>query len=255
MADEGVHEIQLNGKQLVFMFMAVTVVAVVIFLCGVMVGRGVRTPRAAEAPDTSTEAPADPTAAVQGSTTSEPSGTASTTSPGSGAPPTAPEKLTYADRLASSASPPETLRSEPIAQTSAPAEPATAPKVPVADAKPASKSARTESKAESKPESKPEPKPESKPGSKAESKSAAAESQDTGTGFVVQVAAVKARAEADTIAKRLSSKGFPSYVTTPGPGAAHVYRVRVGKYTDRREAETVARRLEKEEQFKPWITR
>jgi hypothetical protein len=37
-ANEGVHEIQLNGKQLVFMFMAVTVVAVVIFLCGVMVG-------------------------------------------------------------------------------------------------------------------------------------------------------------------------------------------------------------------------
>ena len=49
MPDEGVHEIQLNGKQLVFMFMAVTVVAVVIFLCGVMVGRGVRAPRAIEA--------------------------------------------------------------------------------------------------------------------------------------------------------------------------------------------------------------
>ena len=48
MSDEGVHEIQLNGKQLVFMFMAVTVVAVVIFLCGVMVGRGVRAPRATE---------------------------------------------------------------------------------------------------------------------------------------------------------------------------------------------------------------
>jgi SPOR domain len=34
-----------------------------------------------------------------------------------------------------------------------------------------------------------------------------------------------------------------------------VFRVRVGKYADRREAETVARKLEKEEQFKPWITR
>jgi len=113
----------------------------------------------------------------------------------------------------------------------------------VADAKPASKlSAKSESKTDAKAES------------KSESKSAA-ESADTGSGFVVQVAAVKARSEADTIAKRLSSKGFPSYVTTPGPGAAHVYRVRVGKYTDRREAESVARRLEKEEQFKPWITR
>ena len=42
MSDDGFHEIQLNGKQLVFLFMAATVVSVVIFLCGVMVGRGVR---------------------------------------------------------------------------------------------------------------------------------------------------------------------------------------------------------------------
>ena len=39
MADEEFHEIQLNGKQLVFLFMAGTVAAVVIFLCGLMVGR------------------------------------------------------------------------------------------------------------------------------------------------------------------------------------------------------------------------
>jgi hypothetical protein len=45
MQDEAFHEIQLNGKQLVFLFMAATVVSVVIFLCGVMVGRGVQTPR------------------------------------------------------------------------------------------------------------------------------------------------------------------------------------------------------------------
>ena len=41
-ADEGFHEIQLSGKQLVFLFMATTVVSVVIFLCGVLVGRGVK---------------------------------------------------------------------------------------------------------------------------------------------------------------------------------------------------------------------
>jgi DedD protein len=244
MADEGVHEIQLNGKQLVFMFMAVTVVAVVIFLCGVMVGRGVRAPRAADIAETTTEAPADPTAVVQPPASTEASASTTATAAGSGAPVTTQEKLTYADRLSSSTSPPETLRSEPIAPAAAPAEaPATA-KVPVADAKPASKAAaKSESKTDAKAES------------KAESKVAAAESSDAAGGFVVQVAAVKARSEADTIAKRLSSKGFPSYVTTPGPGAAHVYRVRVGKYTDRREAESVARRLEKEEQFKPWITR
>ena len=44
--DDAFHEIQLNGKQLVFLFMAATVVSVVIFLCGVLVGRGVRAERA-----------------------------------------------------------------------------------------------------------------------------------------------------------------------------------------------------------------
>src|SRR5213594_3082824 len=43
--NEGFHEIQLNGKQLVFLFMAATVVSVVIFLWGVLVGRGVRAER------------------------------------------------------------------------------------------------------------------------------------------------------------------------------------------------------------------
>jgi cell division protein FtsN len=42
MAEPGVHEIQLNAKQLVFMFMAAVVVAVGIFLLGVSVGRGAR---------------------------------------------------------------------------------------------------------------------------------------------------------------------------------------------------------------------
>ena len=43
--DDGFREIQLNGKQLVFLFMAATVVSVVIFLCGVLVGRGVAAER------------------------------------------------------------------------------------------------------------------------------------------------------------------------------------------------------------------
>ena len=70
----------------------------------------------------------------------------------------------------------------------------------------------------------------------------------------MQVAAVRERGEADTIARRLSTKGYPAFVTT-APGGVQMFRVRVGKFPDRREAETIAGRLEKEEQFKPWITR
>jgi cell division protein FtsN len=226
MSDEGVHEIQLNGKQLVFMFMAVTVVAVVIFLCGVMVGRGVRAPRATEQTDATIESTTDPTAAVQ-------SPTPPVTDAQGGTPVSSPEKLTYADRLSPTTPPPETLK-DPVTRDQAAPEVKTASAVKPAAPEPApvARAVRT-------------PKP---------SASAPAAGAAAG-GYVVQVAAVKVRSEADTIAKRLAAKGFPSFVTSPSAGAAGVYRVRVGKYSDRREADAVARRLEKEEQFKPWITR
>jgi DedD protein len=236
MSDEGVHEIQLNGKQLVFMFMAVTVVAVVIFLCGVMVGRGVRAPRATELADATIETPIDPTASVAPAPPSTDAPSSSATPD-----PTQDRTITYPGRLSETTPPPEPLK-EPVsvvqevkatapAKTTAAEPPAAAPAVKTTAAKPPA--VKT-----------PAPKTP-KPGAVSE----------PGEGFVVQVAAVKERSEADTIAKRLSSKGFPSFVSSPSAGAARVYRVRVGKYRDRNEAETVARRLEKEEQFKPWITR
>src|SRR5437899_7687232 len=88
--DDGFHEIQLNGKQLVFLFMAATVVSVVIFLCGVLVGRGVRAERsvvdtgaATSAADTTPQpAPAPP----------QPPGSDPTTA---AAPPPAADDLSY----------------------------------------------------------------------------------------------------------------------------------------------------------------
>ena len=222
MTDEGVHEIQLNGKQLVFMFMAVTVVAVVIFLCGVMVGRGVRAPRATELADTATETPADPTAVVQTPAPPATDGPAPTASDPS-------QEFSYSKRLSDATPPPDNLKDPvPVVEVNAPA-PVKAPEPP-----PVTATVKTTPPKTAK---------------------AAPVSEPTGNGYVVQVAAVKERGEADTISKRLKSKGFPSFVSSPSAGAARVYRVRVGKFNDRREAESVARRLEKEEQFKPWITR
>ena len=86
MQDEGFHEIQLNGKQLVFLFMSATVVAVVVFLCGVMVGRGVAVPRTVAAADIAEQAILDPTAAATAANTGNESLTAG-------------EELTYAGRL------------------------------------------------------------------------------------------------------------------------------------------------------------
>jgi cell division protein FtsN len=218
MSDQGVREIQLNGKQLVFMFMTATVAAVVIFLCGVMVGRGVNTTRASAAAAVTAEPIVDPTS------TAQPLPSTSSDTPASGEPVSNQEdlkELTYAKRLEAPEPPPEPAI-EPVAPAPvrAVAEPKVQPPSVVATA------ARAVDPGEPK-----------------------------GNGFAVQVASLRSRDEADAIARRLASKGFPSFVTTPGSSGPRVFRVRVGKYGDRREAETVARRLEKEEQFKPWITR
>jgi cell division septation protein DedD len=210
MSDEGFHEIQLNGKQLVFLFMAATVVSVVIFLCGVMVGRGVvRAQQIADLASVAAGAPTDPTLLRQ-ATTSAP------TDASNDAPLSTQETLTYPDRLAEQDPPAETLREAPSPT--------------------------------------PEPAVELRPAAKAAPVDSDVPGEPAGNGFVVQVAAVRERGEADTIARRLSTKGYPAFVTSP-PGAPNLFRVRVGKYPDRRQAESIASRLEKEEQFKPWITR
>jgi cell division septation protein DedD len=79
--------------------------------------------------------------------------------------------------------------------------------------------------------------------------------EPAGDGFSIQLAALAKRDEAEGIVRRLTGKGYSAYLIAPAEGAPTVYRVRVGKFKDRREAESVSARLQKEEQFKPWIVR
>lgn len=229
MADEGVREIQLDGKQLVFLFMAATVVAVVIFLCGVMVGRGVPV-RAAT--DAQSELGLDPTAQPQ-----ETDGPVSTPADG---PVAANEELSYNELLGRSGSPVETLNPASESADLPAAEPVSRRAVPgVSSLKPAAAVS---------------PVTQDVPAPRPPVPTAAAArgfTEPRGNGYVVQVAAVPRRDEANAIARRLNGKGYPAFVTTSGSN----FRVRVGKYSNRREAETVANRLEREERIEPWVTR
>src|SRR5207247_1984699 len=109
---------------------------------------------------------------------------------------------------------------------------------------PSGRAAATQEKSTPSP---PAPQPRPQPARPAAADAASAE--PAGQGFAVQIAALNVRSEADAIAKRLSSKGYAAYVISPANGTPAVYRVRVGKFPTRREAETVAARLQKEEQF------
>ncbi len=77
-----------------------------------------------------------------------------------------------------------------------------------------------------------------------------------GSAYTVQVAALQAPDAAEQVVGRLIAKGFPAYVRAPAPDEAiALYRVRVGRYTVYSQAEQIRLRLEREEHFKPWITR
>jgi cell division septation protein DedD len=220
--DDGFHEIQLNGKQLVFLFMAATVVSVVIFLCGVLVGRDVKAERAATSNDASV-ATIEPAPQPTPPAATTPAGSDPTTA----APPPTVDDLSYFNRLEKQAPAVEELKAPPASSsTSSPA--AIAHTTPV---------------------SKPQP------AATVTTSAVTAPAAPAGDGYAIQVAAPLDQGDANAMARRLSSKGYSAFVLPLTETTPMRYRVRVGKFKTKREAETVAARLQKEEQFKPWITR
>jgi cell division septation protein DedD len=217
--DEGFHEIQLSGKQLVFLFMAATVVLVFTFLCGVQIGRNIKGDRGAvaDASDTVTSAAAPP-----------PASTPTEAAPSSGPPaaePPAPaqdDELSYAKRL---------QQADPAAREKLAA--------PAADT-PAPKPAAPKSSASAAPA----PNPPTQ---------AASGSAGRPGAWIVQLSANKDRTQAASVARDLVAKGYPAFVLDPAPGAPAIYRVQVGGYPDRDKADQAARQLEKEEHFKPYV--
>src|SRR5687768_6901141 len=162
--EDSFREIQLSGKALVFLFMAVTVIAVGIFLMGLLVGRGVlatRGPAGAETVATENEPPPPP---------------ASATGASSASPATAGEKLSYAERLGSSEPAKEQLKAEaaPVTPPTPKAESPAPTPTPARSAPPATVTAPVAA-------------------------AVPASTEPDGAGFAIQVAALRERDEADVI--------------------------------------------------------
>ncbi|MEO7274394.1 MAG: SPOR domain-containing protein [Vicinamibacterales bacterium] len=232
--DDGFHEIQLSGKQLVFLFMATTAVSVMIFLLGVLVGRDVRGGRLAGPTEAALTTPApvpapapDP---VKQQAAAQPTAAAEPPSP------PADDELSYRKRLESDGAAKETLKPQ---GTSARTDPGPEPARPEASAptpEPAAKAAPAKAAAAV---ATPAAAPAGRPGR-----------------WVVQLVALRDRGAAASIVQRLSGRGFPAFIVNPASSTPNqVYKVQVGRYDDKSEAERVAKRLEKEEKFSPWISR
>ncbi len=227
MADDESRGVHLSDKQVVFAFMAGTVAAVVVFLCGVLVGRGVQ---GARGPLENAEMTAAAAQEVSDGAAAEAPGAGAVLREGSSG--VGPDDLSYPSLLGKTP-PAEQLKPVPppagdaaraIAPPDIPAEPVA--QAPAAAGGAAANPAGT-------------------------SAAASAEAR-----YTVQVAAVTRRDEADAIVKRLKAKAFEAFVLVPDDGDPRgKFRVRIGSFKNKREADVLAERLLREDKrFKPWVT-
>lgn len=195
MSDEGFHEIQLSGKQLVFLFMSGVVLLVVVFLLGVDVGRGVRNavgdvPMSAEATPPATALTEEPVGGAEPVKAAEP-------------------ELSYHEMLLGEGAPPAADPAKPTAETAPPPVDETVPQPTTAPAPPAT----------------------------------AAPPAGRGEWFL-QTGAYSTQAVADGQVAKLKQLGVPAFALAPEAGAAvKFFRVRVGPFADRAEAEQVKGRI------------
>ncbi|HET7874698.1 MAG TPA: SPOR domain-containing protein [Methylomirabilota bacterium] len=83
-----------------------------------------------------------------------------------------------------------------------------------------------------------------------------AEAQTSAKGsLTLQVGAFKGRSQAEALQKQLAAAGFDAYVAEIGPDAGQArYRVRVGQFKTREDAQRVAARLRSERSLQAFIT-
>jgi cell division septation protein DedD len=228
MAESGVREIQLSGKQLVFLFMASVVLVVVVFLLGVSVGRGARVT-------------AGTVAATALVATNEPPIVAPPGTPASAA------DLTYQNRLTGSAGPAKRAEAgaapgsaaTPPATTSPPAHQAETAKAndPAPPAPPPAEGQTPEPAVAATPKTPPP----------STSKPSVA---PAGLWFV-QVESFRSKDLANALVAKLKGKGYDAFIVDVPKPFLHV---RVGPYPQRSAADGVVAQLKKDG-FSSLVTR
>ncbi len=236
MAREGSSDTAPSAKQVVFLLMAGTVVAVVVFVGGVLVGQGARGGSGADTEPPFNEVSVElPPAGMgsPGSRTSQRSAGALESS-----------RLTYFERLMGTEPSSEILRT-PMETSELQTPPDLELPRNETDEPVVSSGDPTEFSPRAIPES-------AQTAEFLEPDSRLTVPQS----FEVQVGALRSEQPAQEIAKQLRAKNYPAMVVLPDSDAPIPwFRVRVGPYPDRAEAERVRQRLATEEQFAAFVTR
>lgn len=208
MSEPQFREIQLSGKQLVFLFMTSVVIAVGVFLLGVSVGRGVRANTGGGIESVTESVSAEPAPELPPPTELTPADTG------------------YHDTLQGAATP------QPEAEP--PAEP---PAAAVQVGQAAGTAGTPPAAAAAPPVPAPRPAP----------------TAAVADGWFLQVGAFRSRENADRQVQQLVAKGYAASVASGAAGG--LYRVRVGPFATRDEAQRTAARLSSQEGIKSSVTR
>jgi len=232
MADQSFQEIQLSGKQLFFFFMCAVVLAAVIFLLGVSVGRDFRS-----GPIESVQAKAEPDNPV-----------------GAVPPPTqtGPNELSYAKALQggdadTKVPPPAPPPVPPPAKAEAPKETpakAEAPKATVSEPSKAAPPKTEPPKVEAPKAAAPKADVKSEP-AKAAPPAPAPAPPASSDGFSLQTGAFNTEAAATSMIANLKRKGFAASLVTMPVNTDTRFHVYVGPYRSRVEAQRAQSKLEK----------
>lgn len=221
MPEQRVREIQLGGKQLVFLFVASAGLAVVIFLLGVSVGRGVDE---RSSPAMTGGVPVAPIVPV---------------APEDMPPPTeiTPEQQAILGTLAESAPDrPEPRAPEDAAPPLDEPDAADAPIDEVSNASLDEPADVPDNEPANPPPAEPPPAPPPSPAGE----------------WVVQIGAYRSRETADREAAGLVDRGFSAHVDSSAQTG--LFRVRIGPFEARAEADAVAARL-RQQGVQPFVTR
>lgn len=252
-------EVSLEPRQVALLFVLVLVILVLVFALGIIVGRGLRSP--VTPPSVAGTAPAE-----EGGEVADGPPVDAASLPGDpveGEADGAPKLKFYGadgktpEREASAVAP--TPADEPAAApadaAAAPADAAPAPDLKGLPAEPAPVKAAAAKPAEKAPE-KSKAKAEAKP--KADSKKTAkvdTKPKAAGGKFTIQVSAFQSRSQADHLVSNLKNKGYDAYIAQAViPGKGIWYRVRIGTYGSRDDAQKTANTLKRKEGISTYVT-
>jgi len=223
--EKSYYEIQLDNKQLILVFLAAVTVCVLIFVLGVMIGKGQKEAEIAAATRTEKNSAAP--------------------EPDNKTPQQALSDIASESKSKTPSKPAPVEKQEPVKQTPE----------PVAESKPQpdKKQGKFAYEDLDKKDIEKEKTTAEVPESSAEVPEADNAPKAGGTRYTVQIMATSSKPKAEQQLSVLKAKGYKAFLDETRTGNVSVFKVRVGRFGDTQEAKELASRIKRDLRLETWV--